>query len=95
MSKNRIKNISYDDDYLDEDEDDYGENDELTPEDREQMRQGTIEVRQLLQSELPPIIVTDEEIWESLWHYYYDVDKTVGYLRSELGFLLFLRGGVG
>lgn len=82
MSKNRIKSVGYEDDFLDGDED---EDNELSAEDREQMAQGTLEVRQLLQSESPPIKVTDEEIWESLWHYYYDVDKTVGYLRSESG----------
>lgn len=26
---------------------------------------------------------TDKEIEDSLWHYYYDVDKTVNYLLSK------------
>lgn len=84
MSRHRIKNIAYDDDddeYADEDEG-YGDDGEISPEDREQMKRCTLEVRELLQSEIPPVPASDEEIWESLWHYYYDVDKTVGYLRS-------------
>lgn len=83
MSRNRIKNISYggDDDYVDDD--DYGEENELSPEDREQMRLRTAEVQELLRSEIPPIQAQEEEIWGSLWHYYYDVDKTVSYLRSK------------
>lgn len=90
MSRHRIKNIDYDNDDYDEDEDDY-EDDELSPEDREQMHHRTIEVRELLASQLPPVPASDEDIWESLWHYYYDVDKTVAYLRSGLSYLFLLR----
>ncbi|KAL1960364.1 hypothetical protein VTO42DRAFT_8324 [Malbranchea cinnamomea] len=83
MSRHRVKNVSvYDDDFVDDD-DYHDDEDELTPEDREQMRLGSIEVRQLLQSEIPPVPATDEEIWEALWHYYYDVDKSVAYLRKK------------
>ncbi|EEP76312.1 TEF1 protein [Uncinocarpus reesii 1704] len=86
MSRNRVKNVAYDDDdYYDEDE--YGDEGELSPEDREQMRLRTTEVQELLRSEIPPIQAKEEEIWESLWHYYYDVDKTVAYLRSGVPFL--------
>lgn len=28
------------------------------------------------------VVITDEEIQESLWHYYYDVEKTVNYILS-------------
>ena len=51
----------------------------LTPnfEQPERLRQGTIQVRKILG---PHIQVTDEEIEESLWHYYYDVDKSIHYL---------------
>ena len=46
------------------------------------MRQGTIDVR----AALPPTAshVTDKQIQESLWHYYYDVEKTVKYLVSSI-----------
>lgn len=47
---------------------------------KEQLHKGKTEVRSILGGEA--IVVTDAEIEESLWHYYYDVDKTVNYLRS-------------
>ena len=28
----------------------------------------------------PEVSITDKEIEDSLWHYYYDVDKAVNYL---------------
>lgn len=27
--------------------------------------------------------ITDKQIQEALWHYYYDVDKSISYLRKE------------
>lgn len=47
----------------------------------EQMREGTLKVRDVLG---PDIAVTDKEIQDSLWHYYYDIAKTVTYLLSTL-----------
>ncbi|KAF4630904.1 hypothetical protein G7Y89_g7238 [Cudoniella acicularis] len=46
----------------------------------EHMRQGTIKVREIL----PPTVanITDKQIQDSLWHYYYDVEKTVNYLLT-------------
>lgn len=43
----------------------------------EQLRLGTAKVREVLG---PEVSTTDMEIEDSLWHYYYDVDKTVNYL---------------
>lgn len=43
------------------------------------MRLGTAEVREVLG---PEVSITDKEIEDSLWHYYYDIDKTVNYLLS-------------
>jgi len=45
------------------------------------MRLGTIAVREAL----PPgaTSITDKEIQESLWHYYYDVEKSVAYLVGK------------
>jgi hypothetical protein len=45
------------------------------------MRLGTIAVREAL----PPNTshITDKEIQESLWHYYYDVEKSVAYIVSK------------
>lgn len=45
----------------------------------EQLRLGTAKVREVLG---PQLHITDKEIEDSLWHYYYDVDKTVNYLLS-------------
>lgn len=44
------------------------------------MRVGTIAIR----AELPPqgSHITDKQIQEALWHYYYDIEKSVGYLVS-------------
>ena len=45
----------------------------------EQLRKGTAKVRNVLGSEDS---ITDKDIQDSLWHYYYDVEKTVNYLLS-------------
>lgn len=81
MSKHRVKAVALDDDYEDYDED-YGEDSDnaLTAEDKEQLAAGTVAVRAELGDGFP---VTDKEIQDSLWHYYYDIAKTVAYLKSE------------
>lgn len=45
------------------------------------MRLGTIAVREALPSTAAH--VTDKEIQESLWHYYYDVERSVAYLVGK------------
>ena len=45
------------------------------------MRLGAIQVRELLSH--GSNYITDKQIQEALWHYYYDVDKSVAYLRKE------------
>lgn len=94
MSRHRVKTIDFEDEdyeeYYDEEEEGGGEGDaELTEEDREQLRLGTIEVQSLLQALQQDdnaagslANITEKEIREALWHYYYDVDKAVGYLKS-------------
>jgi elongation factor 1 alpha-like protein len=52
----------------------------MTGDDKKQMRESSVKVRDALLDEVPGI--TDVEIEESLWHYYFDVDKSVTYLRS-------------
>ena len=79
MSRHKlIKNLD-----LDEELDDFDgeEDDELSEEDQQQMREGTIKVREALGPDVP---VTDNQIQESLWHYYYDIEKTVTYLLNSL-----------
>jgi elongation factor 1 alpha-like protein len=46
------------------------------------MRLGTVRVQEALGSAVP---VSEKEIQEALWHYYYDVDKSVTYLKSKHG----------
>lgn len=45
-----------------------------------QMHEGTIKVREALGEESPHI--TDLAIQEALWHYFYDIAKSVSYLKS-------------
>jgi elongation factor 1 alpha-like protein len=74
--------MAYDDDdvYDDYEDDDYDEGaDGLTSEDKEQLRLGLIRVRESLGDS---IAATDEEIQEALWHYYYDVAKSVAFVKS-------------
>jgi elongation factor 1 alpha-like protein len=81
----RAKNIDYDDDELYSDEDYYEEEeaaaDAVTDEDEARLKTGTTEVRSILD---PSLDVTDAQIRESLWHYYYDIGKTVTYLKSKI-----------
>ncbi|KAH8666764.1 P-loop containing nucleoside triphosphate hydrolase protein [Xylariales sp. PMI_506] len=53
----------------------------LSAEDQEQMRLGTAEIRNILGSQASKI--TTAQMQEALWHYYYDVDKSVAYLVSK------------
>lgn len=97
MAHRRVKEIDYDEDEYDDyysGEDEYGyegadtgapadsQEDELSAEDKEQMRIGTQNVRAALGDVSD--FVTDEAIQEALWHYYYDVAKSVTYLKSML-----------
>ena len=82
MSKHRIKNVVADDDLFDNFDNDDGDVDEtetLSVEDREQLRLGTLKVREALAG----LSASDSEIQEALWYYYYDVGKSVTYLKSQ------------
>ena len=52
--------------------------DEYDPSQDAQMKIALADARQVLDDNF-----TDKEIQESLWYYYYDVEKTVNYLLSE------------
>lgn len=78
MSKNRVKNVGYDDDdYYSDDE--Y----EADPEEQEFLQQCTAAVLEELRTGQPSVTATKEEIQEALWHYYNDVEKSVNYLRGR------------
>ncbi|KAL7811428.1 hypothetical protein V8C44DRAFT_330409 [Trichoderma aethiopicum] len=69
-----------DDDFVDQYDEDLGEEeDEMSPEDKAAMQKGTEEVRKALGEEASKVTVA--QIQEALWHYYYDVDKSVAYLN--------------
>jgi elongation factor 1 alpha-like protein len=55
----------------------------MTEDDKEQMRVGTIRVREALGDMSG--FTSEEQIQEALWHYYYDVGKSVSYLKNKLG----------
>ncbi|KAF2760384.1 hypothetical protein EJ05DRAFT_282945 [Pseudovirgaria hyperparasitica] len=76
-SHRRTKDISYDEDDLDDYDEDYGDGD--YGED-EQLRQCTVKVKSALGSEY---IISDQEIQEALWHYYYDIHKSITYLKNK------------
>ncbi|KAE9967643.1 hypothetical protein BLS_006252 [Venturia inaequalis] len=85
MSNKRVKAIDdYDDDgYDDEYDDGYGEEENtgggLSAEDEERMVLGTVQVKQELGEEYP---ASDKEIQDALWHYFFDVGKSVTYIKN-------------
>ncbi|UNI18300.1 hypothetical protein JDV02_004576 [Purpureocillium takamizusanense] len=64
------------DDLVDQFDEFEGDDDELSPEDKVAMSEATAAVQKVLGDQ-----VTVAQIQEALWHYYYDVDKSVAYLR--------------
>jgi len=86
MSNKRIKSVMYDwedesDGYDEEETYAGGEDEELSEEDKLQMEKGTRKVREVLG---PDVSISDKDIHASLWHYYYDIDKTVDYILSQI-----------
>ncbi|TVY15557.1 HBS1-like protein [Lachnellula arida] len=80
MSRHKlVKNLDLDDELDDFDGDDYEEAEEFSEEDKQLLQAGSIAVR----AELPPDStsqISDKQITDALWHYYYDVEKSVNYL---------------
>ncbi len=70
-----------DDDFYDPDEDEYEEeeDDGMSPEDRVAMANATEEVKKALGEDNSKVSLV--QIQEALWHYFYDVEKSVGYLQ--------------
>ncbi|KAI4281658.1 MAG: hypothetical protein L6R38_003529 [Xanthoria sp. 2 TBL-2021] len=61
-------------------DDDYDGSEELTADDKARLQNGVRQVKTILG---PSINVSEKSIEDSLWHYYYDVDKTVNYLLQQ------------
>ncbi len=85
MSQGESRKKSFADDYDDDDQDGYVEDDGMTAEDQEKLRLGTVQVRNTLGQGFASI--TDKEIQDTLWHYYYDISKSVSYLKSMFPWL--------
>lgn len=85
MSRHRLyQNYDYDNDLDEFDGDEFAEEEEeeeLSPEDKAQMTAATAEVKSMLGPQASK--VPTQQIQQSLWHYYYDVDKTIAYLISK------------
>ncbi|KAK8084638.1 hypothetical protein PG997_005909 [Apiospora hydei] len=84
MSRHQAyRNYDYENDLDEYDgEEAYGEEEEeLSPEDKAQMEAGTIQVRDALGPQASK--VTTAQIQEALWHYFYDIDKSVAYLVTK------------
>ena len=72
------------DDYADEyDGEDYeeGGEEEMSPDDKAAMSNGVAQVKKALGPDASK--VTLKQIQDALWHYYYDADKSVAYLRKS------------
>jgi elongation factor 1 alpha-like protein len=84
MSRHRIvRNLDVDrvfEDYEDEEDDLEEEGDQLTDEDRIAMANGTQEVKAALGADASKVTV--QQIQDALWHYFYDVEKSVTYLKK-------------
>jgi elongation factor 1 alpha-like protein len=76
----RVKNIDYDEDDL-YDDDDYAEEEQgYSAEDRENFANLTPVVRAELEE--AGVQTSDKQIEDALWHYYWDVGKSVTYLKG-------------
>jgi elongation factor 1 alpha-like protein len=81
MSRHQeVRNLDYQD-VLDDFEGYSEGEEELSAEDQALMREGTAQVRSMLGVEAAKI--STAQIEEALWHYYYDVDKSVTYLMAK------------
>lgn len=76
----RVKNIDYDEDDLYDDDDEEVEEEGYTDEDRDNFATLTPVVRAELDE--AGLQASDREIQDALWHYYWDVGKSVAYLKN-------------
>ena len=83
MSRHQAyRNYDYQNDIEEYDGQEYSDEDQdLSPEDKAQLAQGTQDVKAALGPQADK--VTTQQIQEALWHYYYDVDKSVAYLINK------------
>jgi len=81
MSRHQaFRNYDYEND-LDEYEGGFEDEEEISQEDRDQMAAATAKVQEAMGSQAA--FLTTDQIQEALWHYYYDVEKSVAYLTKK------------
>ncbi|EPS41099.1 hypothetical protein H072_4950 [Dactylellina haptotyla CBS 200.50] len=87
MSRHKIirtMNLADELDDYDGEEDYYEEEDQgMSPEDKAKMVDGLRRVREVLGDDVPSL--TNERIEETLWYYYFDVEKSITYLLNQAG----------
>ncbi|KAF3260054.1 Hsp70 suppressor, GTPase facilitates ribosomal subunit dissociation, variant 2 [Orbilia oligospora] len=87
MSRHKIvrtMNLADELDDFDGEDDYYGEEDEgMSPADKARMADGLKRVREVIGSDVPSL--TDEKIEETLWYYYFDVERSITYLLNQVG----------
>ncbi|KAF4841852.1 HBS1-like protein [Colletotrichum siamense] len=85
MSRHQaVRNLDYEevlDEYDADDYEDENEGEQLSAEDRQAMAEGTQFVRSSLGSDADR--VTTQQIQDALWHYFYDIEKSVSYLKKK------------
>ncbi|KAI8296148.1 HBS1-like protein [Colletotrichum sp. SAR11_240] len=85
MSRHQaVRNLDYEevlDEYDADDYEDENEGEQLSVEDRQAMAEGTQFVRSSLGSDADK--VTTQQIQDALWHYFYDIEKSVSYLKKK------------
>ncbi|KAF3226338.1 Hsp70 suppressor, GTPase facilitates ribosomal subunit dissociation [Orbilia oligospora] len=80
----RMMNLADELDDFDGEDDYYGEEDEgMSPADKARMADGLKRVREVIGSDVPSL--TDEKIEETLWYYYFDVERSITYLLNQVG----------
>ncbi|KAI5852856.1 P-loop containing nucleoside triphosphate hydrolase protein [Morchella snyderi] len=83
MSRHKnIRNLDLDEELYDYDGEDHDDGSGgMSESDRYQLNVGLQKVREVLGNE----VATDKEIRESLWYYFFDVEKTVNYILNQHG----------
>ena len=82
MSRHQaVRNLDYHQELDEFEAEGYSDEEELGAEDKALMRQGTLQVQEILG--VGASKVTTAQIEEALWHYYYDVDKAVAFLVTK------------
>ncbi|KAK9352063.1 hypothetical protein V1523DRAFT_415088 [Lipomyces doorenjongii] len=74
------KYSGFDEDDFYDDEEDYDQEEALSPEDRKQMEDAVVQVKRILKD----TTVTEAQVRDTVWNYYFDVDLSVKFLRDQL-----------